>query len=206
MAKKKESTTGHASQSFAQMVSKAQLDALKPYIEQVADHKMADLANKIFSTVYQVIMNSQAQTQIRQLAIEQLMKENTTWLNDDALGQVIADIEDRALGLETLLGPAQAGDKVRIEVQYKRPGEPTLTAPEKVMINSLLQQNPQGQVQTLPEIEQSILGRSVGESVLAVLPSEIPGVDGVAENTVVEVTVKRISRKKGTPNDQVTAS
>jgi FKBP-type peptidyl-prolyl cis-trans isomerase (trigger factor) len=194
MPKKKELSSPHASSSFAQLVSKAQLEALKPYIEQVADQKMAELANKIISTLYQVVMNNQAQTQIRQLAFEKLLKEHTKWLTDDALAMATADIEDGALGLESIKTPAAEGDKVRVEVKYSTQPE---AAPEKVLINALLQTSPQGQVQTLLEVEQALVGLAVGESTTVTLPSQVPGVDGTAEQTSVEITVKRVSRKKG---------
>jgi hypothetical protein len=186
MASKKESMTSgsqHATGSFAQMVSKAQVEQLKPYVEQIADQKMAELANKIFSTVYQVVMQNQAQTQIRQLAFEKLLKEHTHWFKDEVLGLAVADVEDTAMGYESLSGPAQDGDKVRVEVLAVTEGA-TL---EKILINSLGSKNQMDLVQTFNHLEAALVGMSVGESKDLDAVDDVPG---------LKVTVKRISRKK----------
>lgn len=176
----------HQTHSFAQMVSQAQLNALKPYIEEVVQQTVQLTVAQNMQHISRLVLNHISQVQTRQLAVEKLLD-----LDKEKLSFHIAEIEDDAFGFETKEGMAEKGDKVRVEVQSKAEDEDAFGESEKVLINSLLSEDVNGNVQTLKELEEGILGLKSGETKEIVLPSA----ENEEKGSVMKIKVIRVSSK-----------
>ena len=150
MPTKKRMKKPRATQSFEQMVSQAQLNALKPYIEeQVRENtaRMIPMLTKMLADPLSMVQN-------RLLSLEEVMG-----VDKEALAHNLAKREDAALGLTEVEGPAKEGDSVRLEVVTDG-GDP-----DRILIQRLMHRNAQGQVQTtFEELEKAVIGLKVEES------------------------------------------
>lgn len=180
----------HPTQSFAQLMSDAQLNALKPYIEQ----QVIRGSQQIVTGLYRVILEERAAMQTRQMAFERLLKLNCPWFSDELLALTVAEVEDESAKLEAVAGEIQEGDKVRLEYSVKAYNETDFTPVDKLVIHTVNVKGPNGTVQTYPELESNLVGLHSGETKEFVVP-EIVEEGREPENTKVKVTVIRVSRK-----------
>lgn len=192
--KKKVQSQARPTQSFAQLVSKAQTDVLKPYIAR----EVSNASREVFLSVYRLIVKDKEFMQIRHMALESLLEKLVPGFTKDALANEIAEVEDRLLGLEEVSGAAVEGDVVRLDVSQKQPDSPELGDPDKLVISALLQLNKEGSVQTYVELENAILGMRVGETKTCVVPQSAES--GQTEDLTLQLTVKKIARKKAVAN------
>ena len=183
MSKKKKKP--HATQSFAQMVSHAQTKALQPYIEQVVAQKI----QSSFVHLINHILQELAPIQLRQLAVERLL-ESKGVLDKNDLASAIATEEDKAFGYQETDDPAQKGDLVRLEVRTIGEEE---NSPEKLKISQLMVPGKDGNLQTFPALEESLLGKSLGSVFQVTIPAEQCSDD---KDLTLEVVVKRLSYKQ----------
>jgi hypothetical protein len=181
----------HASQSFAQMVSGAQLKALQPYIQQ----QVALAAQQMVGSIYQTMMSERAMMQTRQLAFERLLTKNTTWFNDEVLAMAVADVEDESAGMVSTEGPIAEGDKVRLEFAAQPSDAKEFSPMSKLAVHAVGRKNQQGTVQTHPELETNLVGMKVGD-VKEFLIAEPVQEGKEPENTRIKVQVIRISQPK----------
>lgn len=187
LAKKKP----NQSRSFDQLVGDASVARLKPYIQDL----VGQASQMMVQQVFQAMMSERSMLQTRQLAFENLLKKNCAWFNDDVLAMEVATVEDQAEGATAIEGPAEVGDKVRLEFQAKHLDQGEWSPVNKLAIHTLNVKSPQGQVQTGSEVlEAQLVGMAAGETREFLLP-EVPGEGQEPENTRIKVTVKRVSRR-----------
>lgn len=188
-AKKKAGAGGngkpHANMSWEQMMSQAQLNALKPYInQQIAigvQHQTQRMAG--------LVMEHIGQVQTRLLALEKLLD-----VDKEALSLHIAEFEDEALGYLTVTGPASEGDRVRVSVLSRNADEAEFgEETDKIMIDSIGRENQQGDVQTYVELEAALVGKNAGETVVVTIPKDENDEEG--QDLVLQATIIRVSAK-----------
>lgn len=181
MGKKKGQQGGkHASQSFADMVGKANQEALKPFILQV----IGDVGNDISRRV----MAKMAILQNRVEALEALLIEDG-YFDQVQLDSSLFDLEDKVTDYQPVNRPAQEGDLVRLTMRVKNTktgwGKPT----KKEFSNLGLPPYKMG----LPEIEKVLLGVEVGGTANFLFENEeLKKATGSDE---IEFTIDRISEK-----------
>jgi len=188
----KKSTGNHANDSFANLVGKAQTASQKAYIDQAVSIRLQQLAQPMFQQITKLVLDHIGQVQTRQLAVERLLS-----VDSDKLAVAVADVEDEARGYVVSTEAAKEGSLVRISTLSKAEDDEDFGDEEKIQINELLKKDPNGNVQTLIEIETNLVGLKTGESKQFVIPAESE--EGKA--TVMKVTVVRISEKVETEND-----
>lgn len=187
--KKKDSAAVRPTQSFAQLMSDAQLNALKPYVQNL----VAEQFQAATRGIYQFIMNERSMMMTRQLAFERLLKAHTDWFSEDLLGTTIADVEDEALGLVSVSTPVESGDKVRIEFQAQPTDQTEYGEVHKVIIKNVLTKGPNDTFQTHEALETGLVGLNLNDTREFMVPEPVDeGKD--PEYTRIKVTVKRISR------------
>lgn len=105
----------------------------------------------------------------------------------------VTNVEDAAWGYQTKTGPATEKDMLRVVVLTKVEGsEEYDEAPENLRIESLLQVNSNGDVQTYPELEAALDGKSAGDEVEVYLAPD----KTVPENATPE-QLKLVNEQKG---------
>ena len=184
MSKKKESQgSQHPTQSFANLVGKAQTAALKPFI-----------AKTIQETVYPVLVQFQNQMkqdremfQIRLMALENVFKKENLMF-DAKLSTEIADIEDMSQGLVSVDNVVRDGYKVRFLLYTQKDG--VWLEPSKMAIQNVNTPNEQGVHQTLKGLEEPLIGMVNGEEKEFDIVLE-------SETLHVKVQIVRISHVKG---------
>lgn len=178
----------HQTQSFEQLVAKASLERLKPFIQQQVQLQ----GHVITQKVARIVLDPISQLQTRQMALEQVLEEalgaSLSGLTDKIANKICV-LEDNALGLHTVEEAAE-GDTVRLSVESKEEGKEVFTHKTKLRIERLLVKNAEDRVQTFQELEESVVGTKVGESKELVLRAEEN-----APATVVRYTLERASRK-----------
>lgn len=184
MNKKKKQV--HATQSFTQMMSQAQLNALKPFIQQ----EVNNTAYGLYRSLLKAMSESQAAVQTRLMALERLLIASGN-LNESAIGITVATIEDEVLGYTAVTDAAQPGDKLRLQVKSRAKGTDTWNE-DRLVINSLGTTNKDGAVQTLTELETALVLTTTNQTVTVTIPAEQEG--GVEAELLA--TVVMISRKK----------
>lgn len=183
MAAKKQ---GHPTNSFAQLVSDAQIKALQPFVKEMVAQAVAQAAQSLYMTM----MQERAALLTRQLAFERLMTQNTTWFNENVLAMAVADVEDDSAGL-VKADTVQENDKVRLELSVQNRETSEWTAPSKLAIHEVSKVSAQTQtVQTHVELEKGLIDMNLDETKEFTIPEQ------QGPDTTVRVTVKRVSRKK----------
>jgi hypothetical protein len=155
--------------SFTDLVARKNTDALKPYIDQ----RINDLGMKLAQGQLQAF----SPILLRLSALEQIAQEKLGETGE-SIGNRIVVLEDKALGIELVEGPAEAGDTVRYTIQA---GDQPETF--KQTSRSLAQKfvSPEDQ-----QIQQAMVGLKTGESVSVELASM---------KKTYKLVVERVSRK-----------
>lgn len=186
----KKTTAPRPTQSFSQMMSQAQLNALKPFIQGL----VAEQFQQATQGIYQFVMNERSSMMTRQLAFERLLKDNCPWFTEDALAMTVALVEDEALGLVQVTDEAKEGDKIRLDFQAMESTMKEYGKLNKLAIHSLNTKGPNGNVQTHETMEQTIVGMKLDEAREFLIPETVE--EGKEpEHTRIRVVLKRISRK-----------
>lgn len=161
---KKKTGLPKATSSFAQMMSQAQLNALKPFIQE----SVAQQSTSHFQQLAKLVLGHISQVQTRQIAIERLLK-----IDASILASTIADVEDESEGFTSCAEPAVAGNRVRIEVWSKKTADESYPVEsDRILVNSLLKKSSAGTTQLPLALEEAIIGMVAGESRELVLPAE----------------------------------
>lgn len=180
MGKKKE----HVQQSFANMVSTAQVKQLEPLVRMLVAQETQANTQRLASLVLEEL----AGVKLRQLAIETLLISKGVTTAEELKAEIVVQ-EDKILGYQPA-DTAQENDLVRLTVSVQTEGEPEKSQPEKIRIQAL-NRKINDRVQSFAELEAAIVGASVGSSGKVVVKPEEEG-----EKTIeVEYTVDRVSRK-----------
>lgn len=182
--KAKPSTNKHPNQSFAELVSNAQLNALKPFIHQQISVLGNELARRVFGQLGNV--------QTRIMALERIV-QNRLNITDAEIMSVVTDVEDEATGHRKVDRPAEAGDLVRISVRTKSEANPEFTQPAKQEVGSLLKQP---YSLGAKELEDALVGMNVGDVKLVT----------IQEKYDFELTVDRVSELIAKPVQAVVPS
>ena len=191
--KKKKSSAGRPTNSFAEMVGSAQTNALKPFIEQQV--QMAVYQG--IQSLSRPVLNHVQTVQQTQLAMLRLLKAGEA-VTDDSMRETGMDIEDEALGLEVTTEASKEGDLIRIEFRSKLEDQEDFNPIETVQINALAVKNQAGQYQTgNEEVEKALLGSKASETVKLTLPGAAEGDTA----SLIEMTVLRVSNKKEAVNE-----
>lgn len=187
MSKKKEGSGKlHVTKSWEQMMASAQLNALKPFIEQQVQMTGQIILQRLSS----LVMENLANIQSRQLAFEKLLN-----VDSDKLALAVADVEDDASGCVAVDLPIQADDRVRIEYWAKKADTDSYEdRAERILIHELLKTNNEGRVQTLGSLESALVGMKSGDVqelklALNEEPEDLKYLD-------IKVKVVRVSRKR----------
>jgi len=178
MSDKKKKT--HSNQSFSQLMSQAQLNALKPYIDQQS--------HIILNKVSKLVLDHLANIQTRHLAIESLLKSKVG-LTQEEINFEITEQEDMAFGYQEAEVAAE-GDLVRLEVRSKIVDAENFSEWEKIRINSLLRKV-EDRVQTLLELENLIVGMVKNEEKEFVLKGEGEN----SKDSCIQFKINKVSRK-----------
>lgn len=189
--KKKKSSGPKATNSFANMMSQAQLKALKPFIEQQVQMQGFQIQQK----VTRLFLEQMAGIQTRIIALEELLLETTNLTQADMATRV-TEVEDKGMGYELVEGPAAENDMVRIDYKEKEEGAEYAENWEKLRINAL-GRKVQDRVQTIEELETALVGMTSGEEKEVYLPPETENVPEGQEAKGAYVLAKmvRVSRK-----------
>ena len=178
---KKQHGAAHASESFAQLVGKAQSGALKPQVQQVVQ----EVLSPILQNIQRILQQDKEMLQIRQLATERLLQQFIPGFTSEALIEAIADVQDAGVGVVKVTDAIQQGDTVRFEVETFKDDkwlEPAKMAIQQVDIAT------NGNYQTVESLEKQLIGLTTGES------RELDVIQGT-ETLKCRVNIKRISRK-----------
>lgn len=180
----------HTTTNFAQMMSNAQLNALKPFIKEEININ----GHAVLQKVSRMVLDQFATLQVRLLAFEKILKDNNL-LTDDKLALEVANVEDQLMGYKAAAEDAGVAENNRVRAEYytKTDKDEEYKGPERILINSVNQKNVEGNVQTLPELEASIIGKKVGEATEFYLPGNP---EDNSKETMMKVVIKRISVKE----------
>lgn len=146
----------HATQSFQQMVGKANQEALKPYIHEVSQHYAENLANQIAQKMFAHLDNMQT----RITAMEKVLQSKFGLTSAD-LREVVMDVEDEATGFVRVSRAAQRGDYLRITMSTKTTAETEFKREARREISNLGENDEQG-----PEtkaLNDALVGMVAGE-------------------------------------------
>lgn len=181
----------HATKSFDEMVASVQTKQM----DKVIEAKVMQLGQQLLPAVYNMIIRERAAMQTRQLAFERLLKANAPWFNDDVLALAVADVEDESEGRKPTDEPAQAGDKVRLELWGQPADAAGYGEVQKLAIQGLMVRNPQNNaVQTDERLEEQLVGLKVGDVKEFLVPE--PVAEGQEpEYTKLKVSIMRVSRQ-----------
>lgn len=184
MAEKKKKTELGQIQS----VNNNQPNQIQVYIQQ-----QIGLANKqLIDNIYNLLVQEKIMTQTRQMAFERLLKQHMPWFNESVLADAVADVEDESSGFEKVSGPAQSGDRIRLEFQAR--GDDTDWSPaQKIAIHALGQKGIDDKVQTYDELEAALLNQVEGSHIELSITETFEGAPLINH---FKATVKRVSRKK----------
>jgi hypothetical protein len=173
--------SSHATQSFTQLTADVSTAKLKPYI----DEQINRIGTEIINQIYIAMANDRAMIQTRQLAFERLLKQHLPGFSEEVMAIAVAEVEDEAAGMEAVNTPVEAGDKVRL----------ALTTPQetvKVLVHSVLTKGPGGQLQTIKELEEGLIGCKAGET----KSFDLPNLMEHEKSTPVTISIIRVSRKR----------
>jgi len=186
-SKSKGGRSTRATQSFAELVGKQQLAALKPYIDQQVELVAEHVVLPKMVTRLAVLSN-----QIETLKTILVQKLNVQRYDID---QVLFDLEDKVTGYERSSVPAQKGDLVRLSMRMKPKGQEYLEARDQEF--SDLGNAPYAL--GIPDFENAILGMMEGELKVVPVPTDAAEASGVE---AIEFTINRVSTKvvKEQPN------
>lgn len=177
MPKKKGQNQGkHASQSFADLVAKASMNVVKPYVHEL----FADMANNLSMRVFRQL----AAIQTRIMAVEELLKTKLG-VTEAEIQAMVAQIEDEATGYLVREDGAQPGDLVRLTVRTKEKDKDWSEAVKKQVTRLLNKPYSLGS----EVVETAIVGMKTGDT------KEVTLEDGF----VAEVSIDRVSFKPAPP-------
>lgn len=177
MGKKRSKVQQHQEQSFGNLVSKAALAQLGPYIAKMVSQLGSELAAQQASTIEKIF--------IRLVSIEKLLVEKNIVTQEEMINKV-ADVEDE----QARLIPADTvslGDTVRLDMRLKQPGDEAYkNEKSKFTVENV------GTGATFgPDVETAIVGMKKGD-VKEVMAGE-------KKDVTVEITVNRISTRPAPP-------
>lgn len=149
MAKKKKSKSAHPTESFQDLVSKKNVEALIP----IVDKRVNELGQQLARNQ----MGLAADLGVRLAVIEDLAMKR--WkLSRTQMEKRLLDKEDEGLGLSQSKKPATEGDFVRTTVSVKNAGEKEFGSERRINLNNLVTQPT-----LLLDVEKEVLGMKSGE-------------------------------------------
>lgn len=161
--------------SFANLVGKANRDALKPFIQQEVAQARGELARQQLSYFAPVVT--------RLTVLERILQEKFGYTREQ-LTEISWDVEDTALGLVKTDEPAAEGDHVRLTANFKVNGRDKV---EESIVDHLDQPHPiTQQKKLLGDSEKLLIGAKTGDTVS--MPSPVPGI------TDFTILVQRVSK------------
>jgi hypothetical protein len=170
----------HATRSFEDMMASAQLKALQPFIQQ----QVLISGRENLMQLSQLLLQHLAEFRLRNFAIEAILKEKLG-VTDEDIAEKVSSEEDKIFNYSEVTYGASQGDLVRFEITTTL-GKDSKRQPlnGKVAIQALNSKNESGQVQTMSELEEALIGMTKGESKTLTLDSD-----------AYHFTVKRVSKK-----------
>lgn len=190
---KKKGQKPHATQSFEQLVSIANREALKPFIVETIASIVEQRVQQAEQTISRYIIDALAGVQTRLMVLERIViaKLDET---PDSLSEKILEVEDEATGHAKATDAATVGDLLRTTLKVRTPDTDKFSSPTPVIIRRLAVQDPGQPFQTYPELERGLLGALPGETREVRVPVIVQGSD--ATEYIFAATVDRISRVK----------
>lgn len=190
----------HPNQSFTDLVSQKNVEALKPFVFQMVQGMAAQLARQQLAATAGMLT--------RLSVLEELAKDKLGE-TDDSLAERVAVREDDALRLVASTEPAKEGDMVRVSLRGGVEGD----VQNGEFVRAVLRKLATEPMQFHPELEKGIVGMSTGETKTITIEgspihSTDPEQDGKAKtpNLVFEVRVNRISVPKAKPETAAPAT
>jgi hypothetical protein len=141
----------HPTATFADLVAEAQLQALKPFIQETVQAMGGSLARQQ--------LGSQANILTRLSVLEKLAKEKLGE-TDDSLASRTADEEDRALSLVQTPEAASEGNTVRISFRGYEEGQ----TPDAEFTRAVIRRLGSKPGQFNENIEEALIGMKAGET------------------------------------------
>jgi hypothetical protein len=182
MGKKKGQSGGqHAQNSFLELVSNANRNALKPYILEVVGNVGNDISRRVMGKV--AILGNRIE------ALETVLKSKLD-LTQVELDTSLYDLEDGVTGYRKVDRVAQEGDLLRLTMRVKNSKGDWSRPTKKEFANLGRPPFKMG----IPDIEQVLLGVETGASATYTFKDdEIKQATGGTQ--AIEFTVERISEK-----------
>lgn len=163
----------HASLSFAQMVGKANQEALKPYIDAVMGQMADELSKRLFRQLGNI--------QTRIMAMEDILM-NKFEVTEREIESAVATIEDDAWQYQLAERPAKEGDLLRVTIRTREPDKEFSKAVKRQITSLMSKPYSMGS----PTIEEAMVGMTAGET------KEVSMNEG---KYLVEILVERVSEK-----------
>ena len=144
---------------IGQEVSK-QLQQMLPYIQRVALEGHKNLL-------------------VRTAVLEDLLLETIPTLDRNQLQAKVTDKQDELMGYTVSEKPAEVGDTIRMKIAHRKDGEKEFSGLQDGMIQRLTRiHNQQTQsTQIFPEVEEALVGLSVGEEAIVAVDVDEPEFD-----------------------------
>jgi FKBP-type peptidyl-prolyl cis-trans isomerase (trigger factor) len=181
---KKEKTSVHqfrTQKTWENMLSEAQLMALKPFIRAEVDAA----GRQILAQISSVLLQSIAEIRLRSLALESILKAKAT-ITDEDITDAMNTEEDKLTGYE-VVDTVEANDLVRIDLTITT-SEGTSPS-QKIAIIAVTKEAEPGVVQTVKELENALVGLKAGEEKTVTVASD-------KGEVTYHAKVKRVSRKR----------
>lgn len=145
----------HATQSFTQMVGKANQEALKPFIQE----QVINAVRIIQANLARQQLEALAGVQTRIVVLEKIVKEKLGY-TEEQLADMILQVEDEATGHTENTSGAVEGDLVRMRVAGKPASEEKYGPETKLSVHHLAKEP----TQTHLDLEKGIIGMKKGET------------------------------------------
>ena len=175
MGKKK---TPKQNQSFQDLVSKANQNALKPFISEQIAHLGNELARQQRDTLESILT--------KLVVIEKIMMEKVGVSEADFV-EKIAEVQDSLVQMEKVEDGIKEGDRVRCILSMKKKEMNDFGPESRKMIDNF------GAGSVLGDLEKDLFGTLPGEA------KELPFGDDLEH--LVKIKVERISRRKEASSD-----
>lgn len=175
---KKKGGAQHAQNSFAQLVGKANQEALKPYILQVIGEVGNDISRRV--------MSKMAILQNRIEALETILKERLD-LTQVELDNSLFDLEDRVTGYIKVDRPAQEGDLLRLTMRTRKVDSEEFGKPQKREFSNL---GKPPYALGVEFVEKALIGAEIGKPVVVPFDKELQEATKTQE---LEFTIDRVS-------------
>lgn len=171
----KVSSVSKSTQSFAQHVKEATSEVNRAFIAEEISKQL----QQVYPALQRMALDGHKNLLVRTMVLEDLILELMPNLTASELQTLIIDKQDSLMGYETVFRPAEQGDTVRFQLTHKKADEDEFSEAQTSMIQRLnrVVNVAQGTTQLFPEVEEALIGKSVGDEVVVTVEVDDPEFD-----------------------------